>query len=236
MKFNGFPARMEFTPIPNTFVSRIMPEITDMVEMKTTLHLFAILYRKRGYPRFITLGELIADPALFSSLRSQGSSPEEVLRHGLEMAVNRGTFLEMTVSHNGATERVFFLNTSADRQVMSRVRNGELELPGLKFSEPTAGVGPEPQPNVFALYEENIGMLTPMIADELREAEKLYPEAWLQDAIKEAVSLNKRSWRYISRILERWASQGRGEPNGQSVKKTDPDKYVKGKYGHLFQR
>ena len=67
----------------------------------------------------------------------------------------------------------------------------------------------EEKPNIFALYEQNIGLLTPMIAEELKEAEKLYPVSWIEEAFKEAVSLNKRNWRYISRILERWASEGK---------------------------
>ena len=41
-----------------------------------------------------------------------------------------------------------------------------------------------------------------MIADALREAEDMYPEEWIEDAIDEAVKQNKRSWRYVSAILE----------------------------------
>ncbi len=59
-KFSGFPARMEFTPLPNIFFSSLLPQITDIGELKTTLHMLAMLYRKRGYPRFVTLNELAA--------------------------------------------------------------------------------------------------------------------------------------------------------------------------------
>jgi len=46
-------------------------------------------------------------------------------------------------------------------------------------------------------------MLTPLIADELKEAVKQYPESWLQEAIKEAVAQKQTPIRrYISRILE----------------------------------
>ena len=48
-----------------------------------------------------------------------------------------------------------------------------------------------------------------MIADELRDAEKNYPEQWIADAFREAVTMNKRSWRYVVRILERWRAQGK---------------------------
>jgi len=68
---------------------------------------------------------------------------------------------------------------------------------------------PERQGSVFQLYEENIGPITPLIAEELKEAEELYPYEWLEEALREAALLNKRSWRYASRILERWATEGR---------------------------
>jgi DnaD/phage-associated family protein len=91
--------------------------------------------------------------------------------------------------------------------------------------------------NIFALYEQNIGIITPMIAEELKEADKLYPPQWIEEAFKEAVTLNKRSWRYIARILERWASEGKDSgKHRRSIKKVDPDKYIKGRYGHLVKR
>jgi len=235
-KFGGFPARMDFTPIPNVFFSSVLPQITDMAEMKATLHLLAALYRKRGYPRFAVYRELLGDAALMAGLRAEGRPPEEALRHGLRMAIDRGTVLQLVLDRDGEPEEVYFLNTEPDRQAVARIRTGELALTGLKAGRPTADVELAAPPNVFALYEENIGMLTPMIAEELREAEKLYPEAWIRDSIKEAVSLNKRSWRYIARILERWANEGRGSADGRDHKKTDPDKYIKGKYGHMVQR
>jgi DnaD/phage-associated family protein len=80
-------------------------------------------------------------------------------------------------------------------------------------------------------------MLTPIIAEELKEAEKLYPYTWIRDAINIAVTQNKRKWNYISTILERWSTEGRD--NGayrRDSKKEDPDKYIKGKYGHMVRR
>ena len=96
----------------------------------------------------------------------------------------------------------------------------------------------EEKPSIFALYEQNIGLLTPMIAEELKEAEKLYPVSWIEEAFKEAVSLNKRNWRYIARILERWASEGKesGEFRRDSKEEKGPSRYLKGKYGHLVRR
>jgi len=234
-QFKGFPAKMEFTPIPNYFFSAVLPQISDIRELKTTLHVLAALYRKRGYPRFVTYPELMGNASLMNSLRGEAKPPDEVLRQSLEMAAKRGTIIHLVLDRDGVSEDFYLLNTESDRKIAEKIQNGELKLSGLKAGGQTY-VAVEEQPDIFALYEQNVGMLTPIIAEELREAEKLYPESWIREAIKEAVSLNKRSIRYIVRILEHWAAEGKSDGTYQRVSKTDPDKYIKGKYGHMVRR
>ena len=234
-QFAGFPTRMEFTPLPNFFINTILPQITDMSELKVTLHVLAILYRKRSSPRFVTCRELLGNASVMSGLKGTTESPEETLRHALEMAIRRGTIIHIALDRDGVSEDVYFLNTESNRQIVAKIQSGELKLSGLK-PEGQVYVEAEEQPDIFTLYEQNIGMLTPMIAEELREAERLYPEAWLRDAIKEAVSLNKRNIRYITRILERWSAEGKSDGTYRRYSKTDPDKYIKGKYGHIVRR
>ena len=235
-QFSGFPAKMQFTPIPNFFFSTLLPQISDIAELKTTLHLLGALYHKRGYPRFITYRELLSNTSLIRSLKEAAKPPDEVLRQALEMATRRGTILHIVLDRDGVPEDIYFLNTDSDRQIVAKIQNGELSLVGLKTGGQSS-IETEEQPDIFTLYEQNIGMLTPMIAEELREAEKLYPVAWIKDAIKEAVSLNKRNWRYIARILERWSSEGKSSGTyKRDFKKTDPDKYAKQKYGHMVWR
>ncbi len=236
-QFIGFPARMQFTPVPNLFFSRLLPQISDLAELKTTLHVLAALYHKRGYPRFVTYRELLANKSLMTSLGQIAKPTEGVLRNALEMATQRGTILHLVLDRDGEHGDIYFLNTESDRQAVAKIQSGELHLPGLK-AERQAHIETEELPDIFTLYEQNIGMLTPMIAEELREAEKLYPETWIKDAVKEAVALNKRNWRYIAAILERWSTEGKsdGTYRRDSTKKTDPDKYIKGKYGHMVRR
>ncbi|UCD21877.1 MAG: DnaD domain protein [Chloroflexota bacterium] len=135
---------------------------------------------------------------------------EDTIRQALNSAVEHGELSHSTLNINGVLVDVYSL--PADSLQPSFI-------------------------NIFVLYEQNIGIITPMIAEELQEAEKLYPPGWIEEAFKEAVQLNKRSWRYIARILERWANEGKdsGEYK-RDIKKDGPDKYVKGKYGHLVQR
>jgi len=236
-EITGFPTKMQFTPLPNFFFSTLLPQISDITELKTTLHLFAVIYRKRGYPRFITYRELLGNASLMSSLKEATKPLSEALRGALEMATRRGTILHIVLDRDGEPEDIYFLNTDYDKQIVAKIQNGELSLPGLKTKGQTY-IELEEQPNIFTLYEENIGMLTPIIAEELREAEKLYPEAWIKDAIKEAVNQNIRKKSYILAILERWSTEGKSNGTYQrdSGKKEDPDKYIKGKYGHIVRR
>ncbi len=237
-QFKGFPAKMQFTPLPNVFFSTLLPQISDITELKTTLHILGTLYHKRGYPRFITFTELLANKSLMSSLKEATKPPDKVLRNALEMATRRGTILHIVLDRDGMSEDIYLLNTESNRQIITKIQNGELPLTGLKATKGQTYIELEEQPDIFTLYEQNIGMLTPMIAEELREAEKLYPVNWIKDAIKEAVARNKRNWRYIAAILERWSAEGRsdGTYRRDSTKKTGPDKYIKGKYGHIVRR
>ena len=237
-QFAGFPTRMQFTPVPNLFFSILLPQINDIAELKTTLHIFEAIYHKRGYPRFTTYGELSSNKSLIGSLRETARVPEEALRNALKMAFKRGTILHLALDRDGETEDIYFLNTEQNREIATKIQSGELKLKGLKVEgKAPIEIETEEQPGIFTLYEQNIGMLTPMIADELREAEKLYPETWIRDAIKEAVNQNKRKVGYILAILERWSSEGRSDgTHRRDFKKASPDKYFKGKYGHMVKR
>jgi len=232
--FDGFPTKSKYTPLPNIFFSEVLPEIDDLAELKVTLHIFWVLYQKRGYPRFVTYNELAADPVLGRGIAGEGSDPE-LLRQSLNQAVRRGTLLCFKLERDGEVHELYFVNDDPGRKTVEKINSGELKIGDLAKGEPCP-VTPE-QPNIFTLYEKNIGMVTPIIAEELKEAEKTYPAPWIQDAFKEAVDLNKRNWRYISRILERWAAEGKydGEPGRYSKADSSPEEYRR-RYGHLLKR
>ncbi|MBN1643438.1 MAG: DnaD domain protein [Dehalococcoidales bacterium] len=235
-QFDGFPTRMEFTPVPNLFINSLLAEITDVAELKLSLHVFRILFYKKGALRFVTYNELAGDVSLMTGIGERGKKPAETLRSALSAAVQRGTILHLPAEKNGAVEDIYFLNNKANREAVVKIKSGEIRLPDI-VSKPVPEIVTEKQPNIFVLYEENIGLLTPMIAEELRDAERTYPETWIKDAVKEAVNAGKRNWRYISAILERWATEGRSDGTHlRDFKKADPDKFIKGKYGHIVKR
>ena len=82
---------------------------------------------------------------------------------------------------------------------------------------------------IFRLYEQTIGPLTPILADELREAEKEYPAAWIEDAIRIAVKNNVRRLKYILAVLERMRAEGRYEQEPRD----DSEDYLSRYEGYL---
>jgi DNA replication protein len=112
----------------------------------------------------------------------------------------------------------YLANTERNRSWAMRAGDGEISW------LPPAAL-PAERPALFRLYEQNIGILTPMLVVELREAEEMYPSGWFADAIREAVRSNKRSWRYIRAVLERWSRDGR---EGFVGVEEDAQRYISG--------
>jgi DNA replication protein len=205
--FAGFPAgKAPTTPIPNLFFSELLPLVDDLAELKVTLHLFWLIGRKRGALRYARLVELLKDERLLAGLATESATGEEVLRGALERAAARGTLLHVSVQRGRTAEEWFMVNSPNGREVLDRLRTGELDLLANEAEDLQLQME---RPTIFVLYEQNIGMLTPMIAEELREAERQYPAEWIGDAFREAVTGNKRSWKYVHAILERWRVEGR---------------------------
>lgn len=232
--FPGFPIRAGLIPLPELFFTTLLSEINSLVELRLILHVFRLLSRKKIQPKFVTYDELLTDKIVMQGIEGKGS-PADILHMTLESAVDRGMLLHLVLDREGGQEDLYFINTEPNRGTVADLQRGEISLEGAL----TAGTRVrEDRPNIFTLYEQNIGLLTPMIAEELKEAEKTYPVSWIEEAFKEAVDLNKRNWRYISRILERWSSEGKenGEFRRYSKKEEDPDRYIKGKYGHVVRR
>ena len=212
MSFAGFPRKVRFTPVPSPLFGPLLEQIDDLSELKCTLRLIWLLHQKKGYPRYVSLGSLLTDRVLVKALASGEVDPRAEIERALTLAVRRGIFCAGTVSGDDKGDRVYTLNTESDRKALAELV-GDEPLPEAPSPAEPWDNGAQ-RPNVFGLYEDNIGMLSPMIAEELKEAEELYPQSWIEDAFREAVGHNKRSWRYIAAILERWHQEGRddGEP------------------------
>ena len=214
MEFSGFPKGAQYTPVPNPLFGPLLEAIDDTAELKCTLRTIWLLHRKKGFPRYVTAGELLADRVLIIGLQGDGVPSREAIRLGMKKAVNRGSLLSLSVETEGDREEVYFLNDQPGRRGFAITKESPTAINETVFREGALGEPATAKDNIFSIYEENIGILTPLLSDEMMEAESIYPWPWIEEAFKLAVSYNKRSWRYIEATLRRWATEGKndGEP------------------------
>jgi DNA replication protein len=218
--FSGFPAGMRAVRLPEPLFTVLLPDMDDLDELKVTLHVLYRLGEQEGAVRYVRHRDLLADDLLLSGLASPAA-----LEAALARAVERGTLLLAEVTMEGQTERIYLPNTPRGRAAFDALRRGE----------PLPDALTPPRPNIFTLYEQNIGPLTPLIADALAEAEGTYPAGWIEEAFSEAVALNRRNWKYIRAILERWRSEGRKDETDRRSRERDRRRYIEGKYGDYIE-
>jgi DnaD/phage-associated family protein len=215
-KFKGFTDSETFTQLPDGFFYHLLKEIKDADELKVTAY---FLWRVEHMESpFRALSKMDFD------VKDLGMGAEEI-KHGLEKAVKRGSLLRVQKD----ADVYFLLNSPRGRAAVDAIENGTWNP---KTSDTAS---PVERPNVFKLYEENIGPLTPLIADALKDAEELYEPEWIADAIELAVKNNKRNWKYCEAILKRWKEEGRGEKQNRRDTEKDRRKYVEGEYSDFIE-
>lgn len=229
--FLGFPAgKQPVTPVPDLFFKELLPEIGNLAELKVTLHIFYLLAQQKGTRPCVSGEELAGDQRLLEGLASPAMSGEEALRDALERAVARRTLLRVTSDEDHERDW-YFVNSEKGRQAIDDLLAGKWSP-----AEMAELVRVEVQrPNIFVLYEQHIGPLTPLLSEELGEAEDTYPASWIEDAFREAVELNKRSWRYIQRILERWQAEGKTDETSRRGDERDRRRYIEGEYADIIE-
>lgn len=230
-RFNGFPpGKARTVAVPGQFFSELLPMIDDLAELKVTLYLFWALQQQEGEYRYLTLRELLKDTRFLSGLAPDPDEAAEAARAGLARAVERGTLLHVQIPGVDEPQDVYFVNTVRGRNAVRAIEAGRF-VPGDR-DVPIALL--DERPNIFALYEENIGPLSPLISDQLRAAEQDYPAAWIEEAFRLAVERNKRSWRYIAAILQRWESEGKDRGVTQQPTQADRYRYVRGSLSDII--
>ena len=246
--FVGFPdTKMKPVIVPDLFFSDLLPQMEDLGELKLTLHCFWLLNEQGGAAKFLRGDDLRGDETLLRSLHLNSNlrSPQQALEDALERTVARNTLLKLEIESEGEgpdgksgvkVEDWYFINTPKGRQTLALVREGRLgELQAAIPDEARLKVN---RPNIFILYEQNIGMMTPLIADQLRDMEKSYPPDWIDEAFNLAVASNKRKLRYIQAILKRWETEGKDdrfaskpEPNTEEERRR---KYIPDEFSDII--
>ena len=223
-RFSGFPeSRVAVVVLPDLVFSDLIPQIDDLAELKVTLLVLRRLAQMQSDAApWVTLAELRADPAICAAL---GDAVETQLASALARATQRGTLLVAPWQlADGTVERRYLANSPRGRAAQRAMQRGVEPARAIKTA----------RPNIFALYEQTIGPLTAILSEDLMEAEKTYPAEWIEEAFYEAASRNKRNWKYIHAILERWRTEGKDEVDRRD-READPRRYIEGKYGDLIQ-
>ncbi|HSR21258.1 MAG TPA: DnaD domain protein [Anaerolineales bacterium] len=210
--FPGFGDSETFTPIPDTFLRDLLRDITDAAELKVVLHALWSVEHMDSAIKALSAQDF--------SAADLGLNAEHVAL-GLESALKRGVLLR---AGRGNSSR-YFLNTPRGRAAARALDQGKALDTG------AVSLMPLERPNVFRLYEENIGPLTPLIADALKDAEESFPGEWIEQAIDLAAKNNKRSWSYCQAILKRWKEEGRGQKqnrrDNQATRQRDVEEKIR---------
>jgi DnaD/phage-associated family protein len=214
--FPGFTSKETFSQIPDSFF-HLMNEIDDIAELKVTLYAIWRIEHIEGHFRALCQTDF--------EEKDLGLGREQI-QSGLEQALARGTMLKST--HEA--DVFYFLNSPRGRLAAEAFAKGDWRESARIMSAPIN------KSNVFKLYEENIGALTPLISDMLREAEKEYSSEWIQEAFEIAVSRNVRNWKYVEAILKRWKEKGKDERKDKQDVIQDAKRYTDSEFSDFINR
>ncbi len=214
--FSGFhDSPRQLIPVPESFFTQVLPLLVDPEQIKLLLCLFKMLNQQERLSGYFREDDILSNPLVSDLLGEQ-----EQVKTALKGLITQNILLFAKDKHNDRT--YYFLNHPQAETAVKAINAGhwqesEYNLTALK---PDAD-----QPNIFKLYEENIGAITPMMAEILKEDEKAYPTTWIEEAIRLAVTRNARNWKYVQAILDRWQKEGRGNEQNRRDDSQDPDSY-----------
>lgn len=231
--FNGFPpGRPRVFSLPTGFIQDLLPLIDDLAELQVTLFTFYAVQQREGRARFLVADDYLTNDGLMQALAAYNTAttPADTLAQAIERACVRGTLLRATVEVEGEQETLFFINAEPGRRAVAQIERGRWQSAG---QDGKVEILPE-RPNAYQLYEENIGPLTPLIADALKDAEGEYPSGWLEEAIRTATESNARSWAFVRAVLERRKKEGNGYEVATKSAERDGRRFVSGKYADLI--
>lgn len=227
-KFHGFatgPARI--IGVPAQFFAELLPLVDDLDELKITLYCMWALQQKEGDYRYLRFTDLCGATAT-----AMHGLTDAAFDNALARVLERETLLAAEVLVGGAREMLYFANTTSGRAAVRQVELNQW-LPG-DTANPIQ-ILPE-RPTVYRLYEENIGPLTPLIADDLKDAEAEFGYEWLTEAVEISVQMEKRNMAYIRAILERWRKEGKSREVRRGIVEDDGERYISGEYSDFIKR
>lgn len=189
-------ATQNIIQIESSTLDKLVQNITSGLHLKCILRIIFLFSLEPNNNSTLSTYHLNNDPIIRSLIDNNNFSDtlEEILKSAEKNNI-------ITTTNMDPSNKRFSLSTSI-------TLNTEETIPIDSLPENNV------QENIFEIFEKNISPLTPIIAEELKKAKSEYSEEMIKKAIIESAKNNARSWRYISRILERW--EGEGQKDGRT--------------------
>jgi len=208
-QFKGFTSgETRQLSLPEEFFSELLPGIDNLDELKLIILLLQALNLAEEGMGYFTINQLSQNAVIMENFNTEVGR----LEHALQLASKDGAILKVDIDRIG---EVFFLHTAKNQALVEGLVRGAISHSDLR----SAGRITQPK-NIFKLYEENIGLITPMMAEILKADEEEYSSEWIAEAIKIAVQRNARNWKYVQAILESWKKEGRDGKVGEISEKS----------------
>ena len=233
-EFKRVPKRGDRVEIPEQFFSDVLPNITNILELKISLIILNEIASQPVESRFINrVG--IENLEQVKSLETDGIQPSLALIESVLEKLTRAKLIfsmKLNLESEDSGE-MYFLDDIEGRKLSENFKLG-IVSPNITGDNPEKDI--DKGMTIFDLYEKNIGIIPgSQVAEELIEAEKTYPAQWLEDAFDEAVAQDVRRWAYIRAILASWSNGGRGNYDGKTGGRNSESRYKSGKYGKVVR-
>ncbi len=193
------------------FCNQHLPRLHDADLIKVLFYIQARFARQEGENHYLFVRQLLQSSTLQRWMGADHA--EDRIREALKNAIS-GSFLISAKIRTDGNQLILFPNDENGKRSMTRLQQG-IWSPS-PTDDPLEAIAPHK--NIYQLYEENIGPLTPLLSEDLTAAQEDYPSQWIEEAIHIAVQNNARSWRYVDAVLKSWQKEGK---DGQSRRNSE---------------
>ena len=196
-------------PFPVQLFTEILPRLHNESQLRATLYTWYAIMSKGSGQRYVYLSQLLTDPVLLSWFTHLGG--KNGIQRGLDQSCREGIFLQLQI---GEDDKILAPNDESGARLITDMKSESVAHHNQsRDSSPETNYERTVVSNVVEKYENEIGMLTPVIADMIAIAEQMYPTTWILEALDIAAQSNARSWKYVAAILARWKNEGKNNDN-----------------------
>ena len=161
MSSTNIPKEIRYTPTPNLVFGKLLDEIKELNDLKFILRIIWMINQAKRVPKYITLEEIISDRIINAIIPKPNTEPDTFCKSILNKPQLLNLFLYHEININQSNTAVVALNTARNKTMLNKIKGLD------KFDsvfQPNGDVSEE-SPNIFKLYEDNIGTLNPIITD-----------------------------------------------------------------------